>query len=333
MHSTPSHHQTTGLPVHNQNQYRIQLLGEIRTDSDPGERALQSLNTARDEKLSEKQVPIMGGPKELAVFACFASTLFASVRCQEGTCLQDGRHKATPSPEPYLKECSLYMENACCSEADVLDLAASAPLVENMPWDKCGALSPVCEAFLKRVVCFYRCSPDAARWPHPHRGSSLKAVPLCHSLCRDWFEACKLDMTCARDWATDPSGQNCTGSCVQYQQMYQHGRDLCESVWGDAFVTVDDEAEEEDPEGRSCGCLTLSASDRDVMAALRAQEEFPEELDTTKTSLPQYRAPCHSPPQPSSASAPRQARRSNSNSILRKRSVLVTDTEGSGSGF
>lgn len=47
-----------------------------------------------------------------------------------------------------------------------------------------------CEGFLKRVSCFYRCSPDAARWPHPHRRSYIQAVPLCHSFCRDWW-ACQ----------------------------------------------------------------------------------------------------------------------------------------------
>lgn len=44
-----------------------------------------------------------------------------------------------------------------------------------------------CEGFLKRVSCFYRCSPDAARWPHPHHRSYIQAVPLCHSFCRDWW--------------------------------------------------------------------------------------------------------------------------------------------------
>ncbi|XP_048056156.1 retbindin [Chanodichthys erythropterus] len=258
--------------------------------------------------------------------------LAAAVMSHEGACLQDGRHKATASPEPRLKECSLYMENSCCSETDVQDLSSS---VDNSLWDKCGLLSPLCESFLKRVVCFYRCSPDAARWPHPHRDSSLKAVPLCHSFCRDWYEACKLDLTCARDWTTDPRGQNCTGGCVPYQQMYQHGRDLCESLWGDAFMTVEDDPGEEDGvEGHSCGCLTLSASDREVIAALRVQEGDPEELDTTKSGLPQYRAPCPpAQPQTRSATAPPQARRSSGNSVLRKRSVLTTDMEGSGSGF
>lgn len=118
--------------------------------------------------------------------------------------------------------------------------------------------------------------------------------------------------------------------------MYQHGRDLCESLWGDAFMTVEDETEEggeagevgaEGDGGRSCGCLTLSPSDKDVIAALRAQQDDPEELDTTKAGLPQYRAPCQT-------KLPLQARSGRKgNSILRKRSVVVDDVEGSGSGL
>lgn len=118
--------------------------------------------------------------------------------------------------------------------------------------------------------------------------------------------------------------------------MYQHGRDLCESLWGDAFMAVEDEPEDaveagevggEGDGGRPCGCLTLSPSDKDVIAALRAQQDDPEELDTTKTGLPQYRAPCQTklPPQA------RSGRKGNS--VLRKRSLVVDDVEGSGSGL
>ncbi|MED6244949.1 hypothetical protein ATANTOWER_028280 [Ataeniobius toweri] len=142
-----------------------------------------------------------------------------------------------------------------------------------------------------------------------------------------------MDMTCARNWARDPRGQNCTGTCVQYQQMYQHGRDLCESLWGDAFMTVEDdqqevgEAGETGAEGRPCGCLTLSPSDKDVIAALRAQQDDPEELDTTKTGLPQYRAPCKAKMLIQAKSGRRV------NSVIRKRSVEIEDVEGSGSGL
>ncbi|XP_047428543.1 retbindin [Mugil cephalus] len=280
----------------------------------------------------------MGTTSTPLLFICaFMTSMLIGGTFSEGVCLQDGKHKATPTPEPHLRECSLYADNSCCTEEDIQDIShIPSANNQNEPWDKCGPLSPECEGFLKRVSCFYRCSPDAARWPHPHRRSYIQAVPLCHSFCRDWFDACRMDMTCARNWARDPRGQNCTGTCVQYQQMYQHGRDLCESLWGDAFMTVEDEPEEvgeagefgaEGDGGRPCGCLTLSPSDKDVIAALRAQQDDPEELDTTKTGLPQYRAPCQT-------KLPLQAKRGRKgNSVLRKRSVEVEDVEGSGSGL
>uniref|UniRef100_A0A8D2ZNL2 Retbindin n=3 Tax=Scophthalmus maximus TaxID=52904 RepID=A0A8D2ZNL2_SCOMX len=266
----------------------------------------------------------------LLVCACFAAALVGGARA-EGMCLQDGKHKAAPGPEPHLRDCALYADNSCCTDEDIQDIShVPSASNKNEPWDKCGPLSSECEGFLKRVSCFYRCSPDAARWPHPHRRSYIQAVPLCHSFCRDWFDACRMDLTCARNWARDPRGQNCTGSCVQYQQMYQHGRDLCESLWGDAFMTVEDDPEdggEAGDGGRPCGCLTLSPSDKDVIAALRAQRDDPEELDTTKTGLPQYRAPCQT-------KLPLQARSGKKgNSVMRKRSVMVDDMEGSGSGL
>ena len=141
--------------------------------------------------------------------------------------------------------------------------------------------------------------------------------------------------------------------------MYQHGRDLCESLWGDAFMTVEDQEEEEEEGGhhdgghdhdgnpgdgapgggggaRPCGCLTLSSSDRDVMAALRAQSVDPEELDTTKSGLPQYRAPCQAQPPPAQATPPATRKAGKGGRVkaaLRKRSLAVEDAEGSGSGM
>ncbi|KAK7940231.1 hypothetical protein WMY93_003557 [Mugilogobius chulae] len=203
----------------------------------------------------------------LPLCCILAGVLICGAYC-DGVCLQDGKHKAVPSPEPHLQECSLYADNSCCTEEHIQDIShVPTASNKNEPWDKCGPLSP------------------------------------------------------------EPPGQNCTGSCVSYQQMYQHGRDLCESLWGEAFVTVEDEPEDlTENTGAPCGCLTLTASDRDKMAALRAQQDDPEELDTTKTGLPQYRAPCQAVP----PLAPHTQRRANS--VLRKRSVM-DDGEGSGSGL
>ncbi len=55
----------------------------------------------------------MGVSKVLLGLAHLTSLLAAAVMSHEGACLRDGRHKATPSPERHLKQCSLYMESVC----------------------------------------------------------------------------------------------------------------------------------------------------------------------------------------------------------------------------
>lgn len=55
----------------------------------------------------------MGVSRVLLGLAHLTSLLAAAVMSHEGACLRDGRHKATPSPEPHLKQCSLYMESVC----------------------------------------------------------------------------------------------------------------------------------------------------------------------------------------------------------------------------
>lgn len=46
----------------------------------------------------------------LLVCAYLAAALIGGAR-SEGMCLQDGKHKATPSPEPHLKDCALYADS------------------------------------------------------------------------------------------------------------------------------------------------------------------------------------------------------------------------------
>ncbi|KAF5906027.1 riboflavin-binding protein-like [Clarias magur] len=104
--------------------------------------------------------------------------------------------------------------------------------------------------------------------------------------------------------------------------MYQHGRDLCESFWDDSFVAIEDEALR--VKGHCCGCLNLNNSDQEVIAALRAQKDDLDKLDTTK----------HQENTLSSHGVAQQGQRGRDKSVLHKRSApSVQDSEGSGSGF
>lgn len=49
-------------------------------------------------------------PPLLLACVCLAAALIGGA-LSEGVCLQDGKHKAAPSPEPHLRECALYSDS------------------------------------------------------------------------------------------------------------------------------------------------------------------------------------------------------------------------------
>ncbi|KAJ8251295.1 hypothetical protein GJAV_G00219800 [Gymnothorax javanicus] len=307
-----------------------------------GEAQAQVWTPGRPEKKSRNDisdslvhVPIlqcedMGGTKDsIALVVTYVSAVLVGYSwCREGACLQDSRRKAKPGPDPLMTHCMLYNNNSCCAQEHIEEIFGSSNN-EKAPgfWDLCGPLSPSCRDYLKRVTCFHRCSPDAFLWAHPHRPGAIQATPLCHSFCADWFEACKNDRTCALNWTTDWAGEDCAGPCMPFHQMYKDERDLCDHMWGDAFVTIEDQVED-GGEGGPC-CLTLSSFDREVIDVLLAPEVDPNDSDTNKTVLRPGKS-CHTRSHPK---APPQARRGGQTVGVTKRSVAKDDAEGSGSGF
>lgn len=50
---------------------------------------------------------------QLLLVSAFLSALLIGGTQSAGVCLQDGKHKAAPSPEPHLRECALYADSEC----------------------------------------------------------------------------------------------------------------------------------------------------------------------------------------------------------------------------
>ena len=159
-------------------------------------------------------------------------------------CLPGPKHKEAPSAERSLQACLAYQDNACCT-ANFTQQLGSSPVegVGNFSWSPCsGTLSPKCEAFMVKVECFYRCSHNAIFWKNRHYPSAILKMPICASECDAWLEACKDDLTCARNWITDynmsSNGANtCKQPCEKYTDVYSSGEDLCENLWGASFVS------------------------------------------------------------------------------------------------
>ena len=159
-------------------------------------------------------------------------------------CLTGQFHKSKPGPETSdYKACHAYRNSTCCT-ADFTKQLAVSPIVKigNFSWTLCNMsrLSKPCEDYMKEVECFYQCSPNVGYWKGQFRGSFV-GVPLCSSFCDSWFDACKNDLTCAKNWITDfdydQNGNNkCKNpNCQSYSQVYKNGTELCNAMWGTSF--------------------------------------------------------------------------------------------------
>ncbi|XP_053326334.1 riboflavin-binding protein-like [Spea bombifrons] len=195
---------------------------------------------------------------------------FCAVSCQQ-SCLQRKDHKASPSPESGLHECLQYSESSCCY-ANLTEKLAHFPVVEgdDYYWDKCGNLSKSCEDYMKKLECFYQCSPLSSHWAHPNKSYALRHVPICQSFCDSWFEACQSDLICARnwffDWIIDENGNHCKNECIPFNKMYANGTDLCQSAWDESFVVS----------SSPCRCLDMTATDKNVIKYILDQDKSEE---------------------------------------------------------
>lgn len=158
-------------------------------------------------------------------------------------CLPGNNHKKYPSAEENLLACKAYKNNSCCTSDFTRQLVPS-PIksIYNFSWTPCNnTLSARCEAFLVLIECFYRCSPDAIYWENPDFPSAIKKAPICASFCDEWYDACRYDLTCGRNWLTDfnfsADGVNtCKQPCRNFSNYFTDGKDLCEGKWGQTFV-------------------------------------------------------------------------------------------------
>ncbi|XP_023650467.1 riboflavin-binding protein-like isoform X2 [Paramormyrops kingsleyae] len=173
----------------------------------------------------------------------------------EDSCLGGAHHKNAPGPERNMRECFTYSNSSCCHANFTEKLVSPVTKVDNTSWITCGNLSDRCEAFMKKIECFYQCSPHAAHWVNKDYPAGFLNVPVCVSFCDGWLEACKDDLTCAKNWLTDfkldIDGNHCQHDCVPFSKMYSNGTDLCNSMWGPSFTAS----------SSNCACLQMDAQD------------------------------------------------------------------------
>ena len=86
-------------------------------------------------------------------------------------------------------------------------------------------LLQACKRFAIEESCFFHCDPNLYPWQVPGK-DYVAGVPICKSYCDAWFDACKNDSTCAKDWLKDfnetgdmISCKNGNSSCQTYTEV------------------------------------------------------------------------------------------------------------------
>ena len=117
-------------------------------------------------------------------------------------------------------------------------------------WDRCAPLSEACEAWFVAESCFYECDVNAGRFRRhvdcaPENEWELFGLPLKGSDCHAWYDACKDDVVGIPAGGSywEWWGETAAESCVPLSQVYTGGEQLCNLMFGDAFVFGANETE------------------------------------------------------------------------------------------
>ena len=166
----------------------------------------------------------------------------------EGICLPGMRHKPKPTTEDgSYKACHVFKNSSCCTSEFTNQLAPQVvQKIGNFSWNLCGRnLSQQCQEYMVGVECFYSCSPYVGLWADSTKNGSFNNVPVCSGYCDEWYDACKEELACAKNWIRDfnytSDGHNvCKRNCTTFKELYKDGKDLCESMWDDSFKYTDE---------------------------------------------------------------------------------------------
>ncbi|TGZ68526.1 hypothetical protein CRM22_004209 [Opisthorchis felineus] len=121
-------------------------------------------------------------------------------------CINGTHHKKAPSPEPTDDHiCTDWASMSCCEHKTMRSVQDS--LLYGFNHSHCKPMSQKCINMFKRELCFYECSPHVGPWlvktQSLRRRERSYLVPLCEEDCNKWYEACKNEETCVRDWSVE----------------------------------------------------------------------------------------------------------------------------------
>ncbi|XP_064456697.1 folate receptor beta-like [Ornithodoros turicata] len=166
-------------------------------------------------------------------------------------CMDGRNHKAMPGPEDDLHgQCTPWKKEACCTGNTTR--AVHNTNMYNFTYDFCETpMSDACRRHFRRDLCFYECEPNLKPWIVKVNRKIAKErffeVPLCQSDCDAWWNDCRQDLACVRNWAREfrwKKGNNrCPGTtgCQKFEELYSGASDFCSEVWDHSWKVVPDE--------------------------------------------------------------------------------------------
>ena len=114
-------------------------------------------------------------------------------------------------------------------------------------WDRCGDLSPKCQAHFVNEACFYECDVHAGKWRMHEtcddadggNGWQLLGMPIKASECDSFYEDCKDDLFCvtaeSKSFFALPTCDIAT-QCQKFSDIYADGKEMCELLWDNSFA-------------------------------------------------------------------------------------------------
>jgi folate receptor len=170
-------------------------------------------------------------------------------------CLDGRNQKSAPGPEPKLLSqiCMPWTARSCCT-SETAEGMRTNPKWLNFNWDHCSRpLSDRCREHFIMDLCFYECSPNVGPWlvsdERKIRNERFLQVPLCQSVCENWWDACRDDLTCVDNWATKfnwTAGMNVCpqgNTCRPFHKVYTGASHFCETLMGHSFKVVPNAAD------------------------------------------------------------------------------------------
>lgn len=108
-------------------------------------------------------------------------------------------------------------------------------------------MSSKCSKYFYDEACFYECDVNAGRFRRhaqcEDNAWEMYKAPVRASFCDDFYEACKDDKFCNSEDRSFFGDCNPDTDCAPIGDIYKNGKDLCETMWGDAFVYETNERE------------------------------------------------------------------------------------------